>query len=182
MVTRADYEFVKKNKNPKIRDEFVKAIDLGRYNEYVGKVEYYFESGHYPRNFLMITIPSLNIWDMSPNYLRESLDCLKDFKPLSTKQKIIVFPMAFSNDYHPVLEDFIGSEKFHEGFHAKEYHERNLLIISPPKDNFKHRVYNLQGEIRAYENQIANFNEKNLEGYIQDILEQKINCEVSSKK
>ena len=79
---------------------------------------------------------------------------------------IEIYPLAFSDNYHPVLEDFIGTLKHHEGFHAKDFYETFIDCFQKKIPFPNARIEKIKREIRAYENQIKNFNEKNSYVYI----------------
>lgn len=205
MIDQAYYEFVRNNANFKVRDEFVKAIDLEEYTEHVDKVEYMPERLFVDKLFgkqesLIETLPQKKImsnqWEITNQITKEICKRLPIIKKIivysiisvyekgmklniliknnpSLKPKLIVYSEAFESDMLKNVEDFKGSLKYHEGFHAKEFNELNPLMINLPKGNLELFNYIPKRELRAYENQIKHINKKNSEKYIEILKESK---------
>ncbi len=154
-VTEADYHAAKKSKNPKVRQEFLDAIDLEDAGEFVRRINYEIDDD---ANTSMDC--GFN-YDVMYNYSR----ILSPIKPLR-KSIIRVFPIAFKNYSY---EFFLSVLIDHEGHHARQDFQRpiysakltNQRSSTHTKPELRDYLETLQ-EIPAEWNQLEKATKRNL--------------------
>ena len=106
----------------------------------------------------------------------------RQFSPIR-KRKILVYPHAFSYDFHQKIGDVISTLIDHEAFHLEQLNKHSFFLalrpvwnaIISPKD-WEYLVRKDAGiELAAYENQLKNAHLRDLSPKYGDYLEETIN-------
>jgi len=110
------------------RQEFVDSLNLGEMRKYISK--------------LVVKRRQRRNWAMM---------CLNPILGLRRGVKMIIYPLAFSKEFHPNAHDFLSSLRDHEGHHMFQ--------------GAYGAVTARNGEIDAWENTLKNLSSKNSPRY-----------------
>jgi len=133
-------KFLSAVENKSARQAFIDGVGLEGCGRYVRNVRYD-EDGD--RGAVMSTVPHLMTQLFGKGGLRS---------------EIIVYPDAFSDEYHENVDDFLGTLIDHEGMHAKQnYDARVSKVVSIALMGRDVELFHSQRELECFENQIANF-------------------------